>query len=313
MDYPKRQRSQILDFLFKPNFGAALHDLKVEIGGDTNSTWGSEPSHAVSREEFEHPTREYFERGYEWCLMKEAKKRNPNIIRESLQWGAPGWIGNGEFFSQDNADFIASFIKGARDYHGLSIDFQGIRNETGYKIPWIKTLRNTLDRNGLQAVKLVGADDPGDVEWKIVKDMVVDPELSKALYAAVIHYVPYTSTEAAKSIGKPLWCGEAAGYGEPWGRAKNFARLYNRNYIIGRMTKTIICTPITSLFENLVPFNVEIWNDPGLMKANTPWSGNYIVPPAIWVTAHTTQFAQPGWRYLNGGCGFLRTPAAMSL
>jgi galactosylceramidase len=79
------------------------------------------------------------------------------------------------------------------------------------------------------------------------------------------------------------------------------------------MTKTIICTPITSLFENLVPFNVEIWNDPGLMKANTPWSGHYIVPPAIWVTAHTTQFAQPGWRYLNGGCGFLRTPAAMSL
>ena len=305
IDYPKRQRAQILDFLFRPNFGASLHDLKVEIGGDINSTWGSEPSHANSRDEFEHPKREYFERGYEWWLMKEAKKRNPAIILESLQWGAPGWIGNGEFFSQDNADFIASFIKGARDYHGLSINYQGIRNEAGYKTAWIKTLRNTLDRKGLQSVKLVAADDPGDVEWKIVKDMLADPELSKAVYAAGVHYVPYTSTDAAKAIGKPLWSSEEARYGQPWGRAKNFARLYNRNYIMGRMTKTIVCTPITSLFENLVPFNVDIWNDPGLMKANTPWSGHYKVPPAIWVTAHTTQFGQPGWRYLDGGCGFL--------
>ena len=71
------------------------------------------------------------------------------------------------------------------------------------------------------------------------------------------HYVAYTSTDAAKDIGKPLWNSEDAMYGEPWARAEDFARLYNRNYIIGRMTKTIICTPITSLFENLVPFGVE--------------------------------------------------------
>jgi galactosylceramidase len=55
IDYPEPQRSQLLDFLFKPNFGASLHHLKVEIGGDVNSTEGSEPSSARSREEFEHP------------------------------------------------------------------------------------------------------------------------------------------------------------------------------------------------------------------------------------------------------------------
>lgn len=32
--YPEPARSEILDFLFKPNFGASLHLLKVEIGGD---------------------------------------------------------------------------------------------------------------------------------------------------------------------------------------------------------------------------------------------------------------------------------------
>lgn len=31
--YSEPYRSQILDYLFKPNFGASLHILKVEIGG----------------------------------------------------------------------------------------------------------------------------------------------------------------------------------------------------------------------------------------------------------------------------------------
>jgi galactosylceramidase len=40
-DYPEPQRSQILDYLFKPNFGASLQILKVEIGGDAQSTDGA--------------------------------------------------------------------------------------------------------------------------------------------------------------------------------------------------------------------------------------------------------------------------------
>lgn len=43
--YPVKQRAEILDYLFKPNFGAALQILKVEIGGDGDSTEGSESSH----------------------------------------------------------------------------------------------------------------------------------------------------------------------------------------------------------------------------------------------------------------------------
>lgn len=91
VDYPEPARSQILDYLFKPNYGASLQHLKVEIGSDVNSTDGSETSHMRT------PTDQDFNRGYEWWLMEEARKRNPQIILDSLAWGAPGWIGNGIF------------------------------------------------------------------------------------------------------------------------------------------------------------------------------------------------------------------------
>jgi len=48
VNYEEPYRSQILDFLFKPNFGASLQILKVEIGGDGQSTEGTEHSHMRS-------------------------------------------------------------------------------------------------------------------------------------------------------------------------------------------------------------------------------------------------------------------------
>ena len=39
-------------------------------------------------------------------------------------------------------------------------------------------------------------------------------------------------------------------------------------------------------------------NDPGLMQGNTPWSGHFKLIPNFWATAHTTQFARPGWRFV---------------
>lgn len=46
-DYPEPAHSDILDFLFKPEFGAGFQHLKVGIGGGEYSTRGSEPSHEL--------------------------------------------------------------------------------------------------------------------------------------------------------------------------------------------------------------------------------------------------------------------------
>ena len=87
-DYPGKQKSEILDYMFKPKFGAHLQHLKVGLSGGENDTDGSEPTHALTREELADPK----PRGYEFWLMAEARKRNPQILLDCLAWSYPGWI-----------------------------------------------------------------------------------------------------------------------------------------------------------------------------------------------------------------------------
>ena len=42
INYDDAVYSQLMDYLFLPGFGASLHILKVEIGGDVQSTDGTE-------------------------------------------------------------------------------------------------------------------------------------------------------------------------------------------------------------------------------------------------------------------------------
>ena len=72
-DYDPAVASDILDFLFKPLFGASLDLLKVEVGGDADATEGAEPSHMHWKGDAN------YQRGYEWFMMKEARQRNPEI------------------------------------------------------------------------------------------------------------------------------------------------------------------------------------------------------------------------------------------
>jgi galactosylceramidase len=299
-DYPEPQRAQILDLLFKPKYGASLQHLKVEIGGDVNSTCGTEPAFAHTREEMADAVKG-IQRGYEGWLMQEARRRSPALLFDALQWGAPGWIGAGKFYSQDNADFIAAFHHAMKAAFGVEIAYQGIWNETAYDVEWIKLLRRTLDRAGLERVKLGVADQTGEEwRWKIAEAAEKDPELMRAIYAIGDHYVSYESSDAAKRTGKPLWANEDGPWSGDWHAATKLARLYNRSYISGKMTRFITWSLVGSYYDALpLPGS-------GLMRANEPWSGHFEVQPAIWAAAHYTQFTEPGWRYLDAGCGLLR-------
>jgi galactosylceramidase len=299
-DYPEPYRSDILDYLFKPGFGASLHHLKVEIGGDVMSTDGSEPSHARNQEEMLNPKPEYFNRGYEWWLMKEAKKRNPDIILEALQWGAPGWIGNGNIYSQDNADFVAAFVKGAKTYHNLTVDYVGIVNEKMYEKEYVKVLRRTLDLNGLQAVK-IGAADLWRLKekWAIADDMLSDPEIHDAVAVIIVHVAEMENNITppnARLLNVPIWNGEAHAYGGDWPAAALHAKINLRAYPAGKITKIVSWSLISSYFDFL------LCPGSGMMKACSPWTGYYEVQPPVWIIAHTNQFSRPGWHFIESGC-----------
>jgi len=149
MDYDPEVVADILDFLFLPDFGLNLDILKVEVGGDTDSTEGAEPSHMHGG-----PGDENYNRGYEWWLMKEAKKRNPALKLYGLPWGWPGWLDpsasatvqakNAFADPKVTANYTLAFLLGAKNVHGLHVDYIGQWNERDAPKPYDSALREAV-------------------------------------------------------------------------------------------------------------------------------------------------------------------------
>ena len=295
-DYPAAQQQQILNYLFKPDYGASLQILKVEIGGDTNSTDGSESS-------IEHTSGSVnCNNGYEWWLMEQAKALNPNIKLYGLAWGAPGWISGG-FFSTGTISYLISWLNCATS-HGLTINYLGGWNERGYNISWYEQLRSTLNADGYSGVQIVGA----DTNWSIATDIAGNSAFANAVSIIGVHYpcaggdggnadtCPGNAT--AEGTGKPLWASEN-GSQDLNGGAPALIRSITRGYTDAELTAYINWPIVAAIYPDL-PFD-----DDALVLANQPWSGAYSPGMSLWATAQVTQFTQPGWRFLNSGSGYL--------
>jgi hypothetical protein len=294
-DYPAAQQQQIYDYLFKPGYGADLQILKVEIGGDTNSTDGSESSIEHSRGSIDCNA------GYEWPLMEAARARNPGIALYGLAWGAPGWIGGGNFWSTDMINYLVSWLNCAKS-HNLTINYLGGWNERGYNIGWYEQLRSALNAAGYSAVQIVA----DDTSWNVANDLVSNSAFSQAVQVIGSHYpcgwmsaeTSCPSSSNAEATGKPLFASENGSQDYNNGAAA-MARADNRDYLDGEMTATINWPIIAAIYPGM-PYNTD-----GLILANQPWSGWYSVGKQAWVTAQTTQFAAPGWTYINSASGYI--------
>ncbi|MFD7923035.1 ricin-type beta-trefoil lectin domain protein [Streptomyces sp. NPDC059740] len=295
-DYPAAQQEQILDYLFTPGYGANLQLLKLEIGGDANSTDGSEPSIEHSRGVVD------CDAGYEFWLAEQAKARNPEIGLYGLAWAAPGWI-NGGFWSDDTIDYLISWL-GCAKQHGLTISYLGGWNERGHDAGWFVRLRTALDSAGYSGVKLV-ADDSG---WGVADDMAKDPAFNDAVSVIGAHYSceggdggnahTCSSTTTAKNNGKPLWDSENGSQDMDTG-APALIRAITRGYTDARMTSYFNWPLIAALYPNL-PYDTV-----GLATAGSPWSGNYTIGASTWATAQVTQFTRPGWKFVDSASGYL--------
>ena len=293
-DYPEPQRSQIMDLVFKPMFGASVSAMLVEVPGDGNSTQGSMPSHSHYRGD------NNFVRGYIWWVMREAHKRNPQLAMDATAWSSPAWVGS--CWSDDMVDYYIAWMQGLRQVHGMELDALGCHNERGWNGDFAKKMRKAMNERGFKEVKLHGFGNWGKSKLDFVKYMQQDKELADALDAVCAHTyseIPISQEQrtAIEAMGKPIWNSEDHVYLKGFNCLISIVKCFNENYIVSGATRIINWYDIAGVYP-LEPYS----QDPAMLLAREPWSGHYSLREALWGYAHYGQFSAVGWQYIDQGC-----------
>ncbi len=330
IDYPPRERTQILNYLFSPHYGASLQMLKLEIGGGGFSSDGSEPSVEAVKGQLDCGA------GYEFWLARQALARNPAIKLYGLQWSAPAWVRDpgGGLWSRADVGYVIDWLRCARQ-NGLPVSYVGGWNEHYQGTPaqqaWFVNLRAALDAAGFTGTQIVADDDTPQhreghsrrlgyfpaLTWQTVAgDMVTDPSFGRAVSVLGVHdtcglptngYWCVAAAQArtlAARTAKPLWESElgatpATGTNPALPGPGGLARALNDAYNEAGITGILVWPLIDAMPPDLAHENR------GLVMADLPWDGYYSVTPLTWVIAQTTQFTAPGWRHAAGADGDL--------
>jgi galactosylceramidase len=179
-------------------------------------------------------------RGYEFWLMKEARKRNPDVVLYGLAWGGPYWLNNQTgYYGPDTIDYHIKWLQCARDYHGLAVDRMGLWNEKPWgNVDYVKQLRAALDAAQFTNVDLIlldgGTPSTGDPLWRALSG---DADFNHAVTALGIHYpcsadhfsVPPDTIRF--TYGKKVWASEDWWSHAEFGGAACWAKLFNQNFL----------------------------------------------------------------------------------
>lgn len=300
-DYPEPQRSEILDFLFRKNFGAGLTIAKVEVGGDSQQTDGTTASYRHNSAT-EVPN---WNRSHIWWAMHGAKQRRSDVVFYGLGWGFPGWLPS--FYSNATAQYLADWVAGAKQAHGFDVKVLGLWNERqpctqpdpeskAWNCDVIFALRDALDARGHQNTLIAGVDHQASALAGVV-------ETNAPIGLVATHGPPDLDPEMAtyfRGRGLHFWRSEGE---ETYSSSGMLAHRLVRDFV-EYGAQASIEWPIVQGFYPTLP-----WGEHDMFfGAHSPWSGFYSVPSSVWVFAHLGQFAEPkSWRYLGGegGKGFL--------
>lgn len=309
---------EIMDLLFKPDYGAGLTHVKLEFGADINSSSGTEPSIMRYADEKADVTR-----GAGFMFAADALSINPDITVDLLRWGEPAWVAD-EFKKSQKEGFEARYkwYKAALDaaYETYGIKFTHISpdsNETGkidteWLIYFSERLKSETNcRYDYSDIKIVASDEV--CGWQIADEMMKNKSLRNAVDILGEHYNTHASENALllnKKFGKEIWYTEGIA-------SSNIARLAVNNdgvgisgtngaldvcnriingYCNGRMTMYEYQPAAAAYYSGVSYF------PKGLLTANTPWSGFYDVDSGVWLSAHFTRFIKNGWRFVDSGC-----------
>ncbi|MDD7429307.1 MAG: glycosyl hydrolase family 59 [Oscillospiraceae bacterium] len=321
MDYKTQNPDayrEIMELLFKPDYGAGLTHVKIEFGTDVNSSSGTEPSIMRSADEEADVTR-----GAGFMFAADALSINPDITVDLLRWGEPKWVTDA-FDESQEAGFEARYkwykaaIDGAYDTYGMKFThISADANEadvidTDWIIYFAGRLKNETDeRYDYGAIKIVASDELGS--WKIADEMTNNEALRDAVDILGEHYNTWASDNAKrlnKDYGKEIWYTEGVS-------SANIARLAvtsNGSGINGTNGALDVCNRIINGYYNgrmtmyeyqpavAAYYSGAKFFPKSLINAQNPWSGYYEADCGIWTSAHFTHFIGNGWRYIDSAC-----------
>lgn len=339
MDYKEEHPDkywEIMELLFHTEKGAGLNHIKVEMGGDVNSSSGTEPATMRSPEEEADVLR-----GAGWHFAADAKLINPDITVEILRWGEPKWTQEGIGYETDeNPKHEARYqwykqtIDAVFDEYGYKIDYvspgQNERiHDYSENTAWIKYCANRLNEDAAKEdakydysqIQIVAADTHSNSK-DIANRMLSDSELMELVDVVSDHYTLYGNdslTKVNRDYGKEVWYSEAiapminakyrinvdanrGGVGGKVGMADLATRFIN-SYCYAdagdnpaRMTRFEFQPAVGSFYEG------SAYSPKQLIGAFDPWSGYYDADGGLQMVAHFMGFAKLGWNYLPDAC-----------
>lgn len=321
MDYKAQNPKaywEIMNLLFKPDYGAGLTHVKLEFGADINSSSGTEPSVMRYADEKADVTR-----GAGFMFASDALSINPDITMDMLRWGEPAWVADA-FKKSKEQGFEARYkwYKSALDeaYERYGIKFTHVSpdsNETGkIDTEWLIYFSDRLkaENNGpydYSKIKIVASDEV--CGWQIADEMMKNERLRDAVDILGEHYNTRASENALllnKKYGKEIWYTEGIA-------SSNIARLAVNSDGVGISGKNgalDVCNRIINSYYNgkmtmyeyqpaaAAYYSGVSYFPKGLLTANTPWNGYYDLDSGVWLSAHFTRFIKSGWRFVDSGC-----------
>lgn len=309
---------EIMNLLFKPNYGAGLTHIKIEFGSDVNSSSGTEPSIIRSADEAADVTR-----GAGFMFAADALTINPDISVDLLRWGEPKWITDAFAESTEKGHearykWYKSAIDAAYDTYGMKFTHISADMNEAAKVDteWIIYLADRLEnetdeRYDYGEIKIVASDELGS--WNIAKEMLANEQLRDAMDILAEHYntwanndvrrlnteygkeVWYTEGVASTNIAKLAVTSNGSGLNGTNGALDVCNRIIN-GYCNGKMTMYEYQPAVAAYYSGAKYFPKS------LLNAQNPWSGYYEADCGIWTSAHFTRFAKNGWRYIDSAC-----------
>lgn len=310
--------TEILRLLFEKDYGACLTHLKLEMGADINSSSGTEPSTM----RFENETADVT-RGAGFIIASDALKINPDLSIDLLRWGQPHWVKNAfekgtEQGFKARYKWYAETIKQA--YNKLGIKFTHISpdaNETGdadedWLVYFADRLRNdkTIPYD-TASIKIVASDEVGT--RTIAEKMLKNEALRNAVDIIGLHYTTFGDDNTKRlftDYGKEIWYSEGiAPMNIPQLTVKkDMNGITGRNGAVDMATRVINSVYNGNMtmyeFQPAVSayYDGSCYYPKHIIKANTPWSGNFELCSGFYTAMHFTRFAKENWHLVAGAC-----------